>query len=147
MAFLFQPLDNEGIKIYQSWFADETTRRRISFPDAIWANYVLHTPNVYCWTIWKDANCVGVLQTDIIEAVAYFVLIINPAFRGQGYCKPIIETFTQLESMQAVEMFEAQIEKDNLHSIKCHTAAGFVQTGGDADFYFFQKKATLNVLF
>jgi len=102
---------------------------------------------MFIWTIWNNNNCISVLQTDIIEAVAYFVLIINPAFRGQGYCKTIIETFTQLESMQAVEIFEAQIEKDNLHSIKCHTAAGFSQTGGDAEFYFLQKKATLKVLF
>lgn len=140
MAFLFQPIDNEGIKIYQSWFDDETTRRRISYPDTVWTNYVLNTPNVYCWRIWENADCVGVLQADIIESVAYFVLVMNPTFRGKGYCKFIINTFVQLPAMQHVEVFEAQIEKDNIVSLKCHAAAGFAQTGEDEAFFHLQRK-------
>jgi L-amino acid N-acyltransferase YncA len=140
MTFQFQPLDEAGIQIYRSWFEDAITRKRISYPDEIWVNYVQHSDHVYVWTIWQAADCVGVLQADVENNLAYFVLTMNPAFRGRGYCKKIIQTFVELEEMQTVRVFEAQIEKDNIASLKCHAAAGFKQVSEDEDFYHWRRQ-------
>jgi L-amino acid N-acyltransferase YncA len=70
--------------------------------------------------------------------------VVDPAFRRHGYGRQILETLFEAPEVADVEFFGAGVDSDNVASIRCLKAAGFVQENEEPDFegivYFLRRR-------
>jgi RimJ/RimL family protein N-acetyltransferase len=136
MSFQFIPFDEKSLSIYQAWFEDDELRRRISFPDHKWFNYVSHDSSVHCWAVYENIDLIAQIQMDvgqIDDSTAYISLSVDPLRRGEGTGSKVLEEFLHIYG-EKYQQIEAGIEPDNLASIKCFEKNDFVKTATeDAD--------------
>jgi RimJ/RimL family protein N-acetyltransferase len=124
----FVLMDEEGLQILPSWFADPILRRWSSPPSDNWLKYVQNEPGVYAWMVYDDSIPIGQLQVDIHEnGVGYIAFAVNPALRRQGYGKRMLIEFLARPEIAQVNKLIGEVESGNIASIACLRSVGFTQ--------------------
>ncbi len=125
---VFAPLNESGFRMLQTWFDDTELQRRYSYPTQQWYNYVQNEPGVYAWMILEDDGMVGHLQLDVKEdGTGYIGCYVKPDLRNRGYGKRILHALCARPEATRFHRLVAGVEPDNLASIRCMQAVGFIQ--------------------
>ena len=86
------------------------------------------------WTVCDDDGDAGVIVRYAIERpAASIALVVDPARRGLGVGRAMLRAVLERVEVRDVEVFGAGVESDNLASIRCFEAAGFVRQSVEPD--------------
>ena len=129
----FKPIDKQTLELLIGWHHDAELHRRVDFPTEEWLGYVTDTAGVFAYTVWEGAICVAQVQMDVEDATGSILMAVNPALRGRGYCKRVLEAFIHHHATECLTTLVAYIEPDNEASIRCFASAGFLTQPTDAD--------------
>ena len=132
--FDFIPIDETGLKEYESWFSDSELRRRIELPTGDWFRYVRNEPGVHAWMIHEAGIPVGHVQLDVSsDQIGSFSIVVKPQLRAGGLCTRIVRALLTHPKVLRLRRLEAGVEHDNIPAQRCLRAAGFAQDGVDPD--------------
>jgi RimJ/RimL family protein N-acetyltransferase len=126
-AYLFVPLDEEGFRIYSSWFAVNELRQWVEPPTRRWFEYVRNTSGCHAWLV-RDAegSAVGEVQLDEEpNGHASLLLFVKPEARNRHYGRGILRALIALPELSHLHTLEAGVAADNAASLRCCLAAGF----------------------
>lgn len=130
----FQLLDHTGLSIFSAWFADAELKRRICAPTEPWFQYVSARPENFAWLVYENQQAVGQIQLDTYpDRRGSMSLVVNPELRSRGYGKRILRAFLRHETALRLSEIEACIEADNIASLRCFRASGFVARDAEPD--------------
>lgn len=133
-ALAFVPIDEPGVQLLQSWFADDELQRRYDRPTDRWLEYVRSKPGVYAWLIYEAGVPVGHLQLDTeAEGTGYVGLVVRPDLRKHGYGKRILRALLDRPEVLPLHRIIGIAEADNVASHRCVKAVGFMQQGSQSD--------------
>lgn len=122
--------------VYESWFVDEETARRVSPPDQPWLDYVLLGERSACWVAEEqDGEPVAFIQADWDDdGRAYVAVVVDPKRRRRGVATEALSSFLSGPAA-GFRHIEARVEDDNRASMALARRCGFRQvgTGPDAD--------------
>jgi RimJ/RimL family protein N-acetyltransferase len=115
--------------VYQGWFSDRETQRRISRPDECWRAHVLGGSRSVCWVLEDSGVLRGVLQVDWDDDRHAFVcIVVDPAKRGRGLATRLLRSFLT-DHCQDFEAVTASIDPNNRASLALALRCGFEQLG------------------
>lgn len=127
MTFVFDAMNETNFLVYRSWFVSQEIRRWIEVPSLVWLQYVMHTPGIYGWMVYKDGIPLAQLQLDTdATKTGYVGIIVNPDCHNQGLGKAILQVFLERNEVKSLSRIVAAIETDNTASLRCFASAGFV---------------------
>jgi RimJ/RimL family protein N-acetyltransferase len=130
----FIPIDETGLKEYESWFGDSELRRRIEHPTTAWFRYVRNQPGVHAWMIHETEIPVGHIQLDVsADQAGSFSIVVKTQLRNRGYGRRILRAFLARPEVLSRERLEADVEHDNIPAQRCLRAAGLTQEGVNPD--------------
>lgn len=87
------------------------------------------------YAAWDGSDWGHPVVSDVVEVPsAGFVLVVDPARRGQGYGMAAIHAVVAHPDLSHVCLFFGGVEADNIASIRCLTKAGFRLRSPEADF-------------
>jgi RimJ/RimL family protein N-acetyltransferase len=87
------------------------------------------------YVAWDGSDWDHPVVSDAVEVPsAGFVLVVDPARRGQGYGTAAIEAMVAHPDLSHVRLFFGGVEADNIASIRCLTKAGFRPRSTEPDF-------------
>lgn len=132
--FILRELFKDDLKIIENWFEDNETKKRCGglFPICDWYENVKALQNYKIIIASNENIIIGVVIFEIYEdKTSSIALLVSPSYRNNGYGRLIIrEAVKVLDKNTEVH---AYIEKDNISSIKCFSACGFIKNGIDDD--------------
>jgi ribosomal protein S18 acetylase RimI-like enzyme len=132
--FDFIPIDETGLKEYESWFSDSELRRRIERPTSNWFHYVRNEPGVYAWLIYAGGIPAGVIQFDAAaDQTGSFSIAVKPRLRSRGVGKRIVRAFLARPEVLQLRRLTAGVKHDNVPAQRCLRAAGFTQQNVNPD--------------
>jgi RimJ/RimL family protein N-acetyltransferase len=136
-AYTFDPLDEQGLEIYSSWFAANEARHWVEPPTRRWFEYVRDTPGCHAWLV-RDAggSAVGEVQVDEEpDGHASLLLFVKPEARNQHHGRGILRVLIALPELSHINSLEAGVAAGNAASLQCCLAAGFhvASAAPDAD--------------
>jgi len=124
----FVPMDEAGLQILSSRFADSTLRRWVSPPSHHWLEYVQNELGVHAWMVYDHRIPIGHLQVDIQKnGMGYIGFVVNPELRRQGYGKRMLAEFLDRPEIVQVNRIIAEVESGNIASEGCLLSVGFTQ--------------------
>lgn len=126
----FKPVDNAAFLLLQDWFKGPTLRRWYCPPTAAWFEYVINDPNVYCWLAYENDSPIGLIQLDVANDTGSIGYLVKPELRRQGIGKRMISEFLRCDQIPPIKRVVAEVEEENVASVRCAIAAGF---GKDCD--------------
>ncbi len=130
----FQLLDRVGLNTFAAWFADAELKRRVCAPTEPWFHYVSARPENFAWLVYEGQQAVGQIQLDTYpDHTGSMSLVVNPQLRSCGYGKRILRAFLCQEATLRLGEIEACIEADNIASLRCFRASGFVAQDAEPD--------------
>jgi RimJ/RimL family protein N-acetyltransferase len=131
----FVPMDEPGLREFESWFDDAELRHRYDRPTQLWLDFVGNTPGVCAWMVYEGDSPIGQLQLDVEGQIGYIGLTVKPELRNHGYGHRVLQAFLARADIATLDRIEAGAAQDNQASQHCLRAAGFVQrsTGPDAE--------------
>lgn len=133
-GFQFQLMDRCGLTIFAAWFADAELDRRVCAPTEQWFDYVSTRPENFAWLVYEGPQAVGQIQLDTSpDGTGSMSLVVNPELRSRGYGKRILRAFLHHEAASCLGEIEACIEADNVASLRCFRASGFVARDAEPD--------------
>ena len=114
----------------QSWFQDAEHARRIDYPTQQWFDFVTTVSNRFARVAYEGNAPIGFVQyeckPDGTASLAYYV---RPDLRGRGYGKQLLQAILAApDSIHATAIW-AGVDPDNLASLRCFEAVGFVNIG------------------
>ena len=155
----FVPLTAAVLPRIEPWFDDPDTQRWLGNRD--WLSMIRRLsenppaerrgrPVVSrgAWVIEKDHEPVSVVDVETYtDATAGLALVIAPARRGQGLCRRALQDIIDRLAAEGIEEVFVGVEPDNMASIRCMEAAGFVARSPDPDaegfLYFARRKRSI----
>lgn len=86
------------------------------------------SPNRYCYVAFDDKQPMGIVDLEInTDKTAWMSLLVRPENRGQGLGTDILRSFLYNPALSQVQELKAEIEKENIASIRCFKKAGFIE--------------------
>jgi predicted acetyltransferase len=83
---------------------------------------------VYAWGFYLDGILVGMMQIDTIAVRTGAIgIVVNKAFRNRGVGRKILALIFHEARALGMQRMIAEAEPENVSSLRCLTAAGFVQ--------------------
>jgi L-amino acid N-acyltransferase YncA len=120
--------DDAAYLAYTQWFTDQDTAHWVQPPTRQWFAYVSDTDGVYAWGIYKEDELIGVVQIDRTEAgTGAICIVVNGRYRRQGLGRLILASILAQPEVKDLRKISAEIDPENLASLRCFSAAGFVQ--------------------
>jgi RimJ/RimL family protein N-acetyltransferase len=127
-SIFIQRLDEVAYLAYAEWFSDQETTPWAQPPTRQWFTYVSNTDGVYAWGAYETGELVGVVQIDRTgDGTGSICIVVNPQYRKQGLGKLILSLVLDQPEVRRMRMITAEIDPENLASLRCFSAAGFVQ--------------------
>jgi RimJ/RimL family protein N-acetyltransferase len=123
--FSFVPMDEHGMQILSSWFADPLLKRWYQPPTQQWFEYVRHAPGVFAWMVYENDAPVGHIQMDIQEGMGFIGFLVNPELLRRGIGKRMLTEFLNLPEAKSAGRIIAEVEEENVASIRCLLSVGF----------------------
>jgi RimJ/RimL family protein N-acetyltransferase len=123
------PLDETALPILDFWLRDDELRERLSgmLPIQRWYRYVRMVPDYFAWMAYHSGIPVGMINAEMYpDQTASIGLLVNPQLRSQGYGKRILMTALTYPEFARLQLVEADIEIDNVASLRCFRSVGFV---------------------
>jgi RimJ/RimL family protein N-acetyltransferase len=141
----FTPLSEDTLAVATPWFEDEQTQRWLGGPG--WPALALRLaadPSAehrgrrvtgrFVWLAHAGQTPIGLVDTELYgNATAGVALVVNPALRGRGFGRRIIQALLARSELEATEVVRAGIEPENAASVRCFTAAGFTAEADTPD--------------
>jgi RimJ/RimL family protein N-acetyltransferase len=126
-AYLFVPLDEDGLQTYSGWFAANELRQWVEPPTRQWFEYVCNTPGCHAWLVRDtDGSAVAEVQLDEQpDGHASLLLFVKPEARNQRHGRAILRALIAWPEIAHLHTIEAGIEAGNSASLRCCLAAGF----------------------
>ena len=141
----------------ERWSKDESTLK-YAIDESIKADHLyyladtdyIHNETYFCKAALEDDKIIAVIFLLSGEKYPLSInpVIINPAFRNQGYCVRVIKELINHTAEiigQEKYVFDAGISLDNIASVRAFEKIGFTLTdkhpGGDFGYYHYEKKA------
>ncbi len=121
----FKPADNAALLLLQDWFTDPILRRWYCPPTPAWFEYVINDPNVFCWLAYENDSPIGLIQLDIENDRGSIGYLVNPELRRRGFGKRMIVEFLQCAQIPPIKRIIAEMEEENVASVRCAITAGF----------------------
>ena len=147
MRFLWLDYNESYEKLIEPWMEDADTRKYAS--DHSWhdeyqyyidsAEYCLNK-NFFCKVVFDDTKIIAALiLIGYEDSLTFNPIIINPDYRGKGYCTLIVKEF--LNNLNKIipykySVIKAGIDLSNKASIKAFINNGFVLDRVHPDFNF-----------
>jgi len=133
-SYSFVPLDEEGFQIYSSWFAVADGKDWVTAPTRQLLDYIQTSPIAHAWLVHTDGVPMAFVQMDVEPwqrgSLAIFV---KPGERGLGHGRQILRALLARPEVAQLQALEAFIDPENVASLRCCLAAGFVQTSATPD--------------
>jgi RimJ/RimL family protein N-acetyltransferase len=120
---------DHDIRTMTAWFDDAELRRRLGgyLPLDQWYAAVCRLPEHLLWMADDGSVCVGHIAFEIDqEEQSWVAVVVNPSLRGRGYCVRLWRALLAQSEVARVRVFRAEVEQDNVASLRCLAAAGFV---------------------
>jgi RimJ/RimL family protein N-acetyltransferase len=135
MTLTFRRFIEQDFERLKTWFDNPKMGRWLPYPTTEWFDYVLHTPNVYGWMIYESNLPIGYIHMDVEGEIGYPAIAVNPDLHGRGYGRRILRELLNRPEVHTLERLEGDVERGNIASERCVTAAGFrpVSESYDAD--------------
>lgn len=135
MTITFEFLNKTYLQQITEWHKEPETLYRVSIEDTdTWFKSVSSNLDYFVWVAREDNELVGEVIVEIIEyKKAVIAFIVNPVLRKQGYGKKLIRSLVDYRFLKDINEFEAWIDEDNLGSIKCVEAVGFIRAKSQID--------------
>jgi RimJ/RimL family protein N-acetyltransferase len=131
--FHFSPMTRAAIAEYSTWFADPELARRLEQPTEAWIAYVTAGAQPTAWAVSAGAELVGHIQVEFYkERRCSIVIAVKPSRRGQGLSATILAEFLDAV-LPDQQVIEAEIEQDNIASIRAVEKVGFVRVSAKPD--------------
>jgi RimJ/RimL family protein N-acetyltransferase len=131
--FHFSPMTPAAIAEYSAWFTDPELARRLEAPTGAWIAYVAARPRPAAWAVFSGAELVGHLQVEFLEGRRCSIAIaVKPSCRRQGLSVAILAEFLEAV-VPDQQVIEAEVEEDNIASIRAAEKAGFVRVSAKPD--------------
>jgi L-amino acid N-acyltransferase YncA len=128
VGILIRRLDEAAYATYAQWFLDQDTIHWVQPPTKQWFTYVSNTDGVYAWGAYKADELVGVVQIDRTEDDAGAIcIVVNGRYRRQGLGRLILASILDQPEIRDLRKISAEIDPENLASLRCFSAAGFIQ--------------------
>ena len=133
--YSFVPLDEAGFQIYSSWFTAGEAKHRVSPPTRKWFEYIQNTPTAHAWLVrGGDGYAIGHVQLDEeADHRASIALVVKPGKRNRGHGRQILRALLALPEIAHLRAIEGMIKPENVASLRCCLAAGFVQASASPD--------------
>lgn len=118
---------SDHLALLQSWFADQELKRRLDPPTERWLEFVSTDPNQHALIAYEDDLPVGFVQYENeSDGTIAFAFAVRPDLRGQGYGKQVLRALLASPELAGVGEVWGGVERDNIASLRCLTAVGFV---------------------
>ncbi|WP_274364748.1 GNAT family N-acetyltransferase [Paenibacillus thermotolerans] len=130
----FVELDLEGLQVLEEWFKDPEVLKRLTGKQPLrqWFQNVQQSSNYWAWMVTQEGQPVGQIAIEIYsDRTAALSLLTHPQLRSQGYGKRMLEQLLLRPELAEAVSIKANIEPDNIASVKCFTKAGFTEQGTD----------------
>ena len=126
MDLIFRPFVDQDFELLKSWFDDPGMGRWLEYPTMLWFDYVRNTPDVYAWMICDGDLPVGYIHMDTEAGkIGYPSIAVRPDKHGQGYGRRMLRGLLLRPEVSRLERLEGDVERGNIASEHCVTAAGF----------------------
>ncbi len=130
LAFTFTPVDKSELFLLESWFQNPEIKRKLDgmLPLNKWLNWVRTSDEQRAYIVYEENTPVGLVHLETYSnATASISFLVNPNKWSRGYGRRILSTLKFNHEIADIKAIEAYIEVDNLRSIKCFKAAGFIE--------------------
>ena len=127
------------------WFEDERTRRFLGGPR--WPELALKRSEAparefrgrrvlskHVWLGVEMDRPIGLVAVECYtDRSAELSVVVDPARRGRGLCRRIVQATLELAEMEEVDEVRAMVQPENVASLRCFEGAGFVQLSREPD--------------
>ncbi|QJD83249.1 GNAT family N-acetyltransferase [Cohnella herbarum] len=129
MTITFEFLNEKHLQQITEWHKEPETLYRVSIEDTdTWFKSVSSNLDYFVWVAIEDNELVGEVIVELIDyKKAVIAFIVNPKLRKQGYGKKLIRCLLDYRYLKEINEFEAWVDDDNVGSIKCVEAVGFLK--------------------
>jgi L-amino acid N-acyltransferase YncA len=132
--YSFVPLDEVGFEIYASWFAAADAKHWVTPPTRQLLDYIQTSPSAHAWLVHTDGVPMAFVQMDAEPGQhGSLAIFVKPSERGLGHGRQILRALLERPEVAHLLALEAFIEPENVASLRCCLAAGFVQTSATPD--------------
>ena len=100
-------------------------------------NYVTSSENVFYYKILLEGNIIGGIHIEKVTNNVYLSICIHPVYRGFGFAT---QTLDKILCMYKGNTFCANIEKENIKSIKLFESLNFIKVNDNKEILTYKKR-------
>lgn len=120
-------MTTDDLPILAEWFRDAETSREMGGMLSLdeWFTRVNPNPDYHLWMIRDSDTPIGCIVLEVIETIGHIGLIVNPAYRRQGFGRHLLTELFDHDTIFKLDKIVANIREGHVTSQHCFRAAGY----------------------
>lgn len=122
-------LQETDLPTLKMWFENSEIASRMEgmLPLKEWYSHTSKDALQFIRLAYAQQNLVGLIQVEKEEDTGYISLIVDPLFWNKKYGRTILCKALEQPEFHSIRKWVASIEEDNISSLKCFKAVGFIE--------------------